>query len=89
MAQADEVMVKPVTTYMEGAEHKNERSDPYRVPRWHGEELAAHGFARIVKGDAGSEPEASENTDQAQDAADETSSDAANRPRGRRGATRG
>ncbi len=86
MARADEVMVQPVTTYMEGAEHKNERSDPYPVPRWHGEELKANGFARIVE-----EKQAAEPTAPAEPAKDaqEPPADTGERQRGRRGPARG
>lgn len=84
MAGADEVMVQPVTTYMEGAEHKNERSQPYAVPRWHGEELKANGFARIVGAGAKFEPQAPEaSTDPA------PASSNASRPVTRRGGARG
>lgn len=45
----DEVMVQPLTTYMEGREHKNERSAPYAVPRHVAAELEGHGFARVIE----------------------------------------
>lgn len=87
MARTDEVMVQPVTTYMEGAEHKNERSQPYAVPRWHGEELKANGFARIVGAEAKPEPQAPEAPQEATDPAPASSN--ASRPATRRSGARG
>lgn len=86
MARTDEVMVQPVTTYMEGIEHKNERSDPYRVPRWHGEELKAHGFARIVEEKSAAETAA---PIEPENAAEEAAAEIGERQRGRRGPARG
>ena len=90
MAKTDDVTVQPLTTYMEGAEHKTPRSEPYKVPRWHGSELEALGHARIVEGDdpaaADAEPEAE---DQRAQGSDEVAIDNDGKPRSRRGYARG
>lgn len=52
MASEDTVTVQALTTYMEGHEHKNERSAPYRVTRAHAVDLTANGFARTLDGSA-------------------------------------
>ncbi|SFL18412.1 hypothetical protein SAMN04488125_11090 [Methylorubrum salsuginis] len=86
MAEADDVMVQPLTSYMEGAEHKNAQSDPYKMPRWQAAELEALGHARIVgREDEGKAPV----EDGRADAADEAAIDNDGKPRGRRGTARG
>ena len=91
MAKTDDVMVQPLTTYMEGAEHKSPRSEPYTVPRWHGSELQALGHARIVGGDEPSAPEGGgpETEDRRAPTGDETAIENDGKPRGRRGPARG
>lgn len=91
MAKADDVMVQPVTTYMEGAEHKSPRSEPYKVPRWHGSELEALGHARIVGGEEAPAPEVdadAETEDRRVPAGDEATIENDGKPRGRRGPAR-
>ncbi|WP_232629152.1 hypothetical protein [Methylobacterium sp. Leaf118] len=80
MAEAETVQVQPLTTYYEGSEHKSAVSEPYAVPRWHAQELAAQGFAKLVEGEA--EPQGKEARP---DAADEGPVEEDARPRGRRG----
>lgn len=80
MAETDDVMVQPLTSYMEGAEHKNAQSKPYKMPRWQAAELEALGHAKIVKGEAkasADEPRAA--------TAGETAPDGDAPARGRRG----
>ena len=90
MAKTDDVMVQPLTTYMEGAEHKSPRSEPYTVPRWHGSELQALGHARIVEGDDAPAPEAENKAeDRRVPAGDEAAIENDGKPRGRRGPARG
>ena len=90
MAKADDVMVQPLTTYMEGAEHKTPRSEPYKVPRWHGSELEALGHARIVDGQEPDETEVeAETEDRRAPTGDEAAIENDGKPRGRRGTARG
>lgn len=90
MAQADDVKVQPLTTYMEGAEHKTPRSEPYTVPRWHGSELEALGHARIVGEVAASAGDAEESPEDGRaDAGDQAAIENDGKPRGRRGLARG
>jgi hypothetical protein len=91
MAKADDVMVQPLTTYMEGSEHKSPRSVPYTVPRWHGSELEALGHARIVGGEEAPAPDgdATEAEDRRALAGDEVTIENDGKPRGRRGTARG
>jgi hypothetical protein len=46
---ADHVLVQPLTTYLEGSEHKGPHSEPYAVPRHHANELKGHGIAKILE----------------------------------------
>ncbi|KAB7783474.1 hypothetical protein [Methylorubrum populi] len=91
MAKVDDVTVQPLTTYMEGAEHKTPRSEPYKVPRWHGSELEALGHARIVGGEEAPAPEGeadAETEDRRAPAIDEATIENDGKPRGRRGTAR-
>lgn len=89
MAQVDEVKVQPLTTYMEGAEHKTSRSEPYTVPRWQGSELEALGHARIVSGESAPASDAEEPAEDGRaDAVDEAAIENDGKPRGRRGLAR-
>lgn len=89
MAKADDVMVQPLTTYMEGAEHKTPHSEPYKVPRWHGSELEALGHARIVEGEETPAAEVdAESEDRRVSADDEDAIENDGKPRGRRGSVR-
>ena len=92
MAKVDDVMVQPLTTYMEGAEHKTPRSEPYKVPRWHGSELEGLGHARIVEGGEAPAPEGeadAEAEDQRASTGDEAAIENDGKPRARRGTARG
>lgn len=92
MAKADDVMVQPLTTYMEGVEHKSRRSEAYKVPRWHGSELEALGHARIVDGGEATAPEGgaeAETEDRRAPVGDEAAIENDGKPRGRRGPIRG
>ncbi|CAO4178901.1 hypothetical protein IHEIED_03340 [Methylorubrum populi] len=92
MAKTDDVTVQPLTTYMEGAEHKTPRSEPYKVPRWHGSELEALGHARIVDGGEAPAQESeadAETEDRRALAGDEAAIETDGKPRGRRGSVRG
>lgn len=83
MTEADDVMVQPLTSYMEGAEHKSAQSKPYKMPRWQAAELEALGHVRIL----GDNVESGAQDGRAADA-EEAMIDNDGKPRGRRGADR-
>lgn len=49
MSNADEIMVRPLSTYYDQGERKSVESEPYRVTRAHGEELRGLGIAEVVE----------------------------------------
>lgn len=49
VADGDNVLVQPLTTYLEGSRHVGPHSKPYSVPRHHANELKAQGFAVLVE----------------------------------------
>lgn len=57
MDDPERVLVQATRPYLEGFEHKSERSEPYAVTRSHGLELQAQGFATIVSLESSKEAE--------------------------------